>query len=134
MIKFKQLFNFPSVFSKRNKEIPQLVRIVKIQDVNKDEKNKTVTITSSVHKHTSQITFFDVVIPMDINSDKEVTVQCSCESFKFEFAFALEQKKSLMNSKSFILNQPKKKNTFNSISGCKHLIALANYIKINKIM
>ncbi len=125
MVEFRQLLTFPGVYFKRMISVTN-IKNIKINNIEKN--NDNIKIMATVNKHDVEIHFHDT----QIKQNTPVSVVCTCESFKFEFAYTMNQQTSLIGAKHFILDSPKKKNTNNIISGCKHIIALAIYIQKNK--
>lgn len=124
MLKFRQILNFPSFFSNRIKSLKEIT--TKIKDIKSDNISNILIIGSS-SKYTVQIKLLERKIELDT----PVKVSCTCDSFKYEFEYVLFKNKGLIEENhpeaNFIL-APKKSNPNNVISGCKHIISLANLI------
>lgn len=119
MVLFKQILSFPSHFKSRIQSLNDL----KIFLTNIKNNNKLI-IESSCHNYNQAIEFND----NRFSPRTHVKIYCSCESFKFEFANVLATYDGLYNSDFFIDNPSKIKNPYGIICGCKHIIALSQYI------
>ena len=129
-ITFKMFLNFPAAYNERNITIPSLKTNTFIMDTKID--NNILTIIGKVGNH-NQV--FELSKSKTL-LNSEVKLYCSCESFKYEFYYALlkhgaipKQYTHIFESNNNLLS-PKKKNIHNIVSGCKHIISLAN--EINK--
>ena len=129
MITFNQITKFPSFFKDRNNSLENLK--ISVTKVFKDE-NNYLTINSSWNNYEQIIIFNN----NKITSKSEVKFFCSCDSFKYEFASVVKKFGSLCNEEFFTnTKKAKYKNPFNLPGGCKHIVALSNYIikNLNKI-
>ncbi|MCK9439425.1 MAG: hypothetical protein WC188_04670 [Candidatus Caldatribacteriota bacterium] len=132
MLTLSYFSKFPSVYKDREPSVKE-VSFVSIEAERTE--NKTIFIRSSTGKYKQEIEIFD----KDIHLNSPCKVFCSCESFKYEFANSIFRSGSLLQSISFIrsiVSRPKKKNEYNIVSGCKHLVALsrqATKIKLKKL-
>jgi len=127
MLRFRDLMQFPSFYSKRQNTIRQTE--INIVNVNKQENFVEIEGKSKDYKQTIR------VIGQQIISNSAVQINCTCQSFKFEFAHALLKHESLLNPEKFgteLLKKPSKKNTYLVPSGCKHIIALATNFNKHK--
>jgi hypothetical protein len=125
MLRFRDILNFPSFYSKRQDSIRKV--LMNITGINKDSESKQIDIDGSSGKYSQKIRFFG----NDIISNSLVQITCDCESFKYEFSHAVFKNESLINPENFVENIRKKpldKNKYQIPSGCKHIIALANLI------
>lgn len=125
MLRFRDILNFPSFYSKRQDSIRNVIST--ITSVNNDLDNKEINITGSTGRYSQSIKIFG----NDIIPNSLVQVTCDCESFKFEFSHAVFKNDSLINPESFgkfLNDKPLNKNKYQIPSGCKHIIALAHLI------
>ena len=123
MLRFRDLLNFPSFYSKRQDSVKKVKS--QITGVNKNSENNTIEINGSSGKYSQTITIFSD----DIRPNVAVQITCTCESFKYEFSHAVFKNESLIDPINFrenIVKKPLDKNKYQIPSGCKHIIALAN--------
>ena len=125
MLRYRDLLNFPSFYSKRQDSIRKVQN--RITGVQKNPDEGFIEIDGSTGKYFQKIRIFgNNIIPNSL-----VQITCDCESFKFEFSHAVFKNESLINPENFgsdIIKKPLEKNKYQIPSGCKHLIALANLI------
>ena len=127
MLRFRDLMQFPPFYSKRQGTIRQTE--ISITEVNKQETFIDVIGKSKNYKQTIRILGHQII------PNSSVQIDCNCPSFKFEFAHALLKNESLLNYEKFgteLLRKPTKKNAYLIVSGCKHIIALANIFNKHK--
>ncbi len=133
---FENALRFPAQYGKRQSGIARLD--VKIADVQDTEDQLIIGGLSKSSK--SQYAQRIEIQKIDNIFNKQCSIQilCSCESFKYEFAGALLRNKALLETEFFEyaikMHKPKKKNINQVVSGCKHVIALANIIWKNKTL
>ena len=127
-ITFKMFLNFPASYDNRNITIPSLRTSTFIMDTKVD--NNILSIIGKVGNHTQ---IFELSKSKTL-LNSEVKLYCDCESFKYEFYYVLlkhgcisKQYTHIFESNNALLS-PKKKNIHNIVSGCKHIISLANEI------
>ncbi len=124
MLRYRDLLNFPSFYSKRQESIRET--LVQITGMSNNPDEKIIEINGTSGKYSQMIRILGEIIP---NSPVQIT--CNCESFKFEFSHAVFKNDSLINPQNFgpdIIKKPLEKNKYQIPSGCKHVIALANLI------
>lgn len=122
MLRFRDLLQFPSFYSKRNSTIRQ----VNTNITNIDRQEDYIEISGTSKDYKPIIRIFGTI---DINS--YIMTSCTCKSFTFEFSHALYRIQSLINPQNFgieLLKKPLEKNKYLVASGCKHVISLANLI------
>lgn len=127
MISFRKLLFFPSVFKDRKDSIKFLnPSIQNISQTNQGVIIEAITQSTSGNNYSQIINFLDTTP----NQSSLVKIYCDCPSFKFEFAKILYQNGSLYNEDMFkdILKLPSRKNKSGIITGCKHIICVANII------
>ena len=125
MLRFRDILNFPSFYSKRQDSIKKV--LMNITGMSNNPDDKIIEIDGSSGKYSQKIRFFGG----DIIPNSSVQITCDCESFKYEFSHAVFKNESLINPENFgenIRNKPLDKNKYQIPSGCKHIIALANLI------
>lgn len=128
MLSLAYLSKWPSVYRDREKSIKDVLFINITPTVNEDN----ITIKSSTDKYTQEIVIYDNTIHLN----SSCKIMCSCQSFQFEFANAVFKAGSLIHPIEFvrsIISRPKKKNEYNTPSGCKHIIALVRQVLKLKI-
>lgn len=125
MLKFRNLLNFPSYYSKRNNSVNTV--FINHVNINKIDNDHILVSATTNNKYITNI-----FTPIKVNLDSPVQISCTCDSFKFEFAYALYQINSLYNFENYILKKSTK-NKMNIPSPCKHIIALAKK-KVNKFL
>lgn len=126
MLRFRDILQFPSFYSKRNSSIRQT--LTSISEFNREE--EYIEIIGSSKKYKPTIRIYGEFGP---NSNVQMT--CNCESFKFEFSNPIFQNGSLLDPQNFGLDlnkRPRQKNVYMIPSGCKHIISLANLFIKNK--
>lgn len=122
MLRFRDLLQFPSFYSKRNASIRQ----VPITLGNIDRQEDYIEIAGITKNYKPTIRIFG-----DFSLNTNVLVSCTCKSFIFEFAHSVLRVQSLLNPQNFgqdLIKKPLEKNKFMIPSGCKHIIGLANLI------
>lgn len=128
MIKFRNILHFPSKYKDRNKNVAP----VKILISNLEKIDNKLVITGETDKYVSVIAINDID-KFDINN--EVQINCNCESFKYEFQTPVYNSGGLYHTRlintSHLTVLPKEKNQFMVVSGCKHIIKLAQIILSN---
>lgn len=124
-IQLNDLLYFPSIFKGRDrswKVLKPKVTSIKIID-------DYIEIIGNCNNHTQTIFLFNDVIDFS----KSIRISCTCESFKYEFARELYLNDSLIldypDLDNKLIQAPKEKNIHKKVTGCKHIIALVNYIK-----
>ncbi len=125
MIKLSDIQRFPSAFSNRNQMISSLPITIK----NISRGNDGILIFADINNHVTIIHIIDTLI----KNNSPIRVTCDCESFKYEFSTLISKQNSLINPNDFKVEKlPTKSNKYNVMSGCKHIIALGQYINNNK--
>jgi hypothetical protein len=123
MLKLKNIIHFPAYYKEHNLKLDNIdVTSIKIEKI-----EGKYEINAKSGKHDVKIEFTDE----KLTTDTDIKVFCGCESFKFEFAHALYIKQSLLDAESFKMNlerRGKKKNVYAIPSGCKHVVAVGQYI------
>lgn len=125
MMVFKNILNFPIFFKDRFNSW-KTVKISKLDTKKDTNKFNIMAVTNNK---------YDTEIEIDLTQKSllncPVKFSCTCDSFKYEFANAVFKNDSLLNPTDFfksIITKPKQKNVYNTPSGCKHVIAVANSI------
>ena len=125
MLRFRDILNFPSFYSKRQESIRKTLTSITGMSNNPD--NKTIEIKGKSGKYSQTVR----ILGNDITLNSPVQITCDCESFKFEFSHAVFKVESLINPENFgpdIRKKPLEKNKYQIPSGCKHVISFANLI------
>lgn len=126
MLRFRDVLQFPSFYSKRNSSIRKTP--IEIFSFKKEE--EYIEVVGSSKKYSPTIRVFG---QFSLNSYVQIT--CNCESFKFEFSNPTFQNDSLLDPENFGIDlnkKPRKKNVYMIASGCKHIISLSNLFLKNK--
>lgn len=127
MFLFKNLLHFPSIYREREKHLKDLKIVITSTKYNKE--SNTLLISGNINNYNQQILLN--LIDDKINKTSPIKIHCDCDSFKFEFAKGLNNADGLLNSeifKPYFSKIPKDKNIHQIQSGCKHLIAIAQFI------
>jgi hypothetical protein len=122
MLRFRDLLQFPTFYSKRNKNL----REIQITLGNIDRQEDYIEIEGISKNYKPTIRIFG-----DFSPNTNVLISCTCQSFNFEFAHAVSRVQSLLNPQNFgdnLIKKPLEKNKYMIPSGCKHIIGLANLI------
>ena len=124
MLQFGRLLSFPLTFKNLNEKI----KAVSLNDINATIVDNNILIESKANNHHVLIVHggnkLSVAAP--------VVLYCDCEFFKFNLAYGLHKNNSLLNPEQFVLKPPKKKNTSLTLSGCKHIILVAQTVWANR--
>jgi len=126
MLRLRDLSQFPSFYSNRQRSIRQT--IVNVSKVDKGEGFTEILGASKDYNPTIRI------LGDKIAQNASVQISCNCKSFQFEFAHAVYKDGTLLNPQQFkkeVLDKPLKKNAYLIPSGCKHIIALQNLFMRN---
>ena len=127
MLFLRNITQFPSYLNKRNVS----VRIVAFERVNIEKGENSITFTGVTRKSGYHPQIEVQLVNGLISVQSPVKITCDCESFKFEFSFTVNRSEGLLGELPELPGKtmfPKQKNPHMVVSGCKHLIKLAQYI------
>lgn len=124
MVNFGLLLTYPDKY----KHLLPTIKDVKINDVNIHRTINNIIINGIANNHNVKI----IVNDIELRVGSPVMVTCDCDAFKYNFAYGMYKMKSLIDPEHFFLKPSKKKNPSMTISGCKHLIAVSNFIWSNR--
>lgn len=135
MLTLNQLMNFPGQFGHRQNSISKVK--IHLLDVQDSEKILIIGGISNSQRNTQYAQKIEIQkTDNKLTLQNQVRILCSCQSFKYEFAGSLLKINSLLESEFFEYmiqkHKPKKKNVFQTPSGCKHIIALARTLWKNQ--
>lgn len=127
MLNFGTFLFFPQSLKDRQ----QSLKNISISSINIKKEVGLISISSITNKkYQTQIKIYDE----EISSKSPCEVSCTCDSFKYEFSSVLDKHDALIDPKNFRTNKiAKVKNPLSVVSGCKHIISLANTIWSNRI-
>lgn len=126
MLNFGRLLSYPLKFKNLTNRISQ-VQISNIS-IRYLEDHKLYNVSAIANGH--QV--FIQIYGDKISVKSPVKLYCDCDFFKYNLAYALYKQDSLLYPENFILTPPKKKNTSLTLSGCKHIILVAQSVWANK--
>ena len=134
MLKFNDLLHFPSFYRGRyGSEKTVTLKKIKVTE-KKNEDNSTSYIFSCISNNKYETIIEIIKYPKDKGLTKcFVKAYCGCDSFKYEFASLFSKENSLYKPVYYINNgkprdNSKKRNKYDVISPCKHILKFSNFL------
>ena len=124
MIQFARLLSYPATF----KHLEKNVKPLNINTINASLINNIITVKTIINEHELELNVFD----NQLRPNSPCKIYCDCDFFKFSLAYGLYKADALLYPERFVLKPPKTKNTFLTLSGCKHIILVARAIYQNR--
>jgi len=124
VISFGRLLSFPLQFRNLGNKIKQ----IEMNEIGAILKDNKITINSTANGHHVEI----LAHGSSLTANTPVEIFCDCEFFKYNLAFGLSKVGSLLHPESFVLVPPKSKNMHLTLSGCKHIILMAQTVFQNR--
>ena len=134
MLKFSDLLQFPSFYRGRYGS-DRTVALDKIDATEKENEDGTKSFIFTCISNKKYETVIEIIKSGNERSLNQCKIKayCGCDSFKYEFANLFKKNLSLFKpviypQKIYIRNNAKKRNKYEVISPCKHLVRFANYL------
>ena len=124
MIQFGRLLSFPMTFGNLTPKLREL-RMGRIEAT---ESGGLIRVSADVNGHQVQM----IIHGPTIESSLPTEISCDCPFFAYNLAYTLSKAGSLLNPQSFVLRPPRTKNTSLTLSGCKHIVLLAQTLFQNR--
>jgi len=125
LIQFGRLLNFSKSFDHLKSKLAELP-IEEIQA--RQLSSGVILVAAMVNEHEVNITIQGPKLAVN----RDIKCFCDCESFKFDHAYSLYKQGSLLHADRFVLKPPHKKNVNLEISGCKHIVLVAQTLWKNR--
>ena len=134
MLKFNDLLQFPSFYRGRyGSEKTVILSNIKVTEVKNDDGSKSFLFKCISNKKYE--TIIEIIKRPGDRGIKQCAVRayCGCDSFKYEFASLFSKEDSLYKSIVYTNNgkprdNNRKRNKYNIVSPCKHILRFANFL------
>lgn len=124
MIQFGRLLSYPLTFKNLNEKIKKVI----VNDITIKQESDKFIVTAIANDHQVELNIFG----NKLSTNCPTAIFCDCAFFKYSLAYGLYKNNSLLYPENFILKPPKSKNLSLSLSGCKHIIVVAQALWTKK--